>query len=82
MKLLKYIALSSVLALSLTSCDDWLDINVNPNQPSNESIQVENRLPWIQKQYTYSAGCANTRTFATCGGFYSNNGNMNKASVT
>lgn len=82
MKLLKYIALSSVLALSLTSCDDWLDINVNPNQPSNESIQVENRLPWIQKQYTYSAGCANTRTFATCGGFYSNNGNMNNASVT
>lgn len=82
MKITKYIALSSVMALSLTSCNDWLDVNVNPDQPNNESILVENRLPWIQKMYTYSAGCANTRTFATCGGFYSNNGNMNAVSVT
>lgn len=82
MKLFKYIALSGVLALGLTSCEDWLDININPNEPNNESIQVENRLPWILKQYTYSAGCANTRTFATCGGFYSVNGNMNAVSVT
>lgn len=82
MKLVKYIALSGVLALNLTSCDDWLDVNVNPDQPNNESILVQNRLPWIQKQYTYSAGCANTRTFATCGGFYSNNANMNAVSVT
>lgn len=82
MKLAKYIVLGSVMALGLTSCDDWLDVNNNPDQPNNESIMVENRLPWIQKQYTYSAGCANTRTFATCGGFYSVNGNMNGISVT
>ncbi|MCH5345810.1 MAG: SusD/RagB family nutrient-binding outer membrane lipoprotein [Muribaculaceae bacterium] len=82
MKSFKYIALCGVLGLGLTSCNDWLDINVNPDQPNNESILVENRLPWIQKEYTYSAGCANTRTFATCGGFYSNNGNMNYVSVT
>ncbi len=82
MKLVKYIALSSVMALSLTSCEDWLDINVDPDQPTNESIAVQNRLPWMQKEYTYSAGCANTRTFATCGGFYSVNGNMNAVNVT
>lgn len=82
MKIFKYIALSSVLALGLTSCEDWLDVNVNPDQPNNESILVQNRLPWIQKEYTYSAGCANTRTFATCGGFYSVNGNMNSVQVT
>lgn len=82
MKLLKYIALSGVLALGLTSCEDWLDVNTNPNEPNNESILVKNRLPWVQKQYTYPAGCANTRSFATCGGFYSNNGNMNNVSVT
>lgn len=83
MKIAKYIALSStVLALSLTSCDDWLDINVDPDTPNNETIQVENRLPWIEKQFTYAQGCANTRTFATCGGFYSTNGNMNHVSVT
>lgn len=82
MKLVKYIVLSGMMALSLTSCEDWLDVNVNPDQPNNESIAVQNRLPWMQKEYTYSAGCANTRTFATCGGFYSNNGNMNAVSVT
>lgn len=82
MKFAKYIALGSVMALSLTSCNDWLDVNINPDQPNNESILIDNRLPWIQKQYTYAAGCANTRTFATCGGFYSNNANMNGISVT
>ena len=82
MKLTKYIVLSSVLAFGLTSCDDWLDINNNPDQPNNESIAVQNRLPWIQKQYTYSAGCANTRTFASVGGFYSVNANMNGVQLT
>ncbi|MDE7153478.1 MAG: SusD/RagB family nutrient-binding outer membrane lipoprotein [Muribaculaceae bacterium] len=82
MKLVKYIALSSVLALSLTSCNDWLDVNVDPDQPTAESIVIENRLPWIEKQFTYAYGCANTRTFATCGGFYSNNANMYNASIT
>lgn len=82
MNFVKYIALGGIFALSLTSCNDWLDVNVNPDTPNNESILVQNRLPWIQKQYTYPAGCANTRTFATCGGFYSVNGNMNAVQVT
>lgn len=82
MKFVKYIALSSVMALGLTSCNDWLDVNVDPDQPTAESITIQNRLPWIEKQYTYPAGCANVRTFATCGGFYSTNANMNAASVT
>lgn len=81
MKFVKYIALSSVLALSLTSCEDWLDVNESPNEPNATTIKVENRLPWIQKEFSYSAGCANTRTFATCGGFYST-GAMNGASIT
>lgn len=81
MKFVKYIALSSVLALSLTSCEDWLDVNESPNQPNAETIMVQNRLPWMQKEFSYSAGCANTRTFATCGGFYST-GAMNGASIT
>lgn len=82
MKLVKYIALSSVMALGLTSCTDWLDVNTDPDQPVATSILIQNRLPWIEKQYTYAAGCANVRTFATSGGFYSNNANMNAASVT
>ncbi|MCH5247720.1 MAG: SusD/RagB family nutrient-binding outer membrane lipoprotein [Muribaculaceae bacterium] len=80
--LFKYIAFCGVLGLGLTSCEEWLDVNVDPDSPNNESILVENRLPWIQKEYTYSAGCANTRTFSTCGGFYSTNASMNAMSVT
>ena len=49
MKLYNYIALGSVMALSLTSCNDWLDVNVNPNQPNHETIKVENRLPGFRK---------------------------------
>lgn len=82
MNSLKYIALCSVLGFSLTSCEDWLDVNVNPDQPNNESIQLQNRLPWIQRGYTYSAGSANTRTLTTCGGLYSVNANYNGISVT
>lgn len=82
MKFLKYTMLSGLMALSLTSCSDWLDVNVDPDHPNNETILVENRLPWMQKQFTYTAGCAGTRTFATCGGFYSNNTYMNAVSVT
>lgn len=67
--------------MSLTSCSDWLDVNIDPDQPNNESILVDNRLPWILKQYTYAAGCADTRTFSMCGGFYSNNANMNNVSI-
>lgn len=82
MKIAKYIALSSVMALGLTSCNDWLDVNVNPDQPNNESIVIENRLPWVLKEITYSTGCSGTRSFATAGGFYSNNASMNSVSVT
>ncbi len=82
MKFYKYIVLGGLAAMSLTSCSDWLDVNVNPDEPNSENILVENRLPWMQKQYTYTAGCANTRSFVTCGGFYSTNGDMNSVSVT
>lgn len=49
MKISKYfIALACFAAsLSLASCNDWLDVNVDPDSPNNKSALVENRLPWI-----------------------------------
>lgn len=82
MKYFKYIALGCLLTLSTTSCEEWLDVNVDPDSPNNESALVSNRLPWIQKFYMYSAGTVNMRTACQAGVFYSNNGNNNKLSVT
>lgn len=61
MKKLFYITLSLILMLGVTSCENWLDVNTNPNSPNNESATVEIRLPWIQYYYSYAYGSASVR---------------------
>lgn len=34
--------------LSMTSCNDWLDINTNPDSPTDISVQYQQRLAHIQ----------------------------------
>jgi hypothetical protein len=83
MKNLIYIFISvSILILSLTSCSDWLDVNDNPNSPTNERATVDTRLPWIEHWYTYTAGVTNFRTACTAGVYYSNNATPNSLCVT
>ena len=50
MKLLKSIILCGIclMALSLTSCDNWLDVNTDPENPSSASATYENRLAHIE----------------------------------
>ena len=62
MKKILYITLSLVLLLGPTSCDEWLDVNVDPDNPNDLSATPEARLPWIQHYYMYAWGTANTRT--------------------
>lgn len=67
MKLSKYIILGAIGVLGMTSCSDWLDVNVNPDTPSAESTQYQYRLAHIEF-YTNSAQCfANWRTNFACG---------------
>ena len=54
MKLLKSIILCGAAALSLTSCNDWLDVNDNPNTPSDAAAAYYQNLPHCQF-YTNSA---------------------------
>ncbi len=82
MKLYKYLTLACVLSLGMVSCDDYLNVNTDPDNPNNESISAANRLPWIQKFYQYSDGVTNMRTSCIAGVYYSNNGNNNALSVT
>jgi hypothetical protein len=86
MRTLKYIVLGSLLALGATSCKKWLDVNTDPSNPSNATAAEQNRLPWIQKFYCYSAGVTNFRTSCITGIYYSTTssttGNVNAFSTT
>lgn len=46
MKFSKFLILGALGMMSLTSCNDWLDVNTNPNNPTNESAPYYTRLAW------------------------------------
>jgi Starch-binding associating with outer membrane len=58
MKKILHIAIISILAFNLTSCSEWLDVNKNPDSPTNLSASVSARLPWLQHAYGYAYGNA------------------------
>ena len=82
MKKTNYIILGGILVMSLISCKKWLDVNTDPDSPNNQSVLVQNRLPWIQHFYQYTSGVTNYRTACQAGVYYSNNGNANTFTTT
>ena len=61
MKKFLYIALLGTLLIGIGSCKDYLDVNVNPDYPTNVVASASSRLPWIQHHYGYSYGAASVR---------------------
>jgi hypothetical protein len=82
MKNLKYIILGCVIVFSSASCKKWLDVNTDPDNPNNQSVLIENRLPWIEHFYMYSSGVANYRTACQAGVYYSSSTNPNTFTTT
>jgi hypothetical protein len=82
MKNLKYIVWGALLVLGSASCKKWLNVNTDPDNPSNASVSVQNRLPWIQHFYQYTAGVTNYRTACIAGVYYTNSANPNTFSTT
>jgi hypothetical protein len=82
MKSLKYILFGGLLVLSTASCKKFLDVNTDPDNPNNKTVLVQNRLPWIQHFYTYTAGVTNFRTSLQAGVYYSTSGSNNALSTT
>jgi hypothetical protein len=82
MKKTKYIILGCAFVLGLTSCKKWLDVNTDPDNPNNQSALIQNRVPWIEHFYQYTAGVTNYRTSCIAGVYYTNNGNPNTFSTT
>ena len=67
MKKIVFLTLSFFLLSGLISCKKWLDVNVDPNNPSDASATVNIRLPWIQYYYMYALGTANMRASTVSG---------------
>ncbi len=82
MKNLKYIILICILVAGSTSCKKWLDVNTDPDSPNNQSVLIQNRLPWIEHFYMYSSGVANYRTACQAGVYYSTSANPNTFTTT
>jgi hypothetical protein len=82
MKNIKYIFWSCIVVLSSASCKKWLDVNTDPDSPNNQSVLIQNRLPWIEHFYQYTSGIANYRTSCQAGIFYSGSASQNTFSTT
>lgn len=67
MKLYKKIFLGLAVCMSFASCSDWLDINVNPNTPTAESAQFQNRLAWCQFYLSHGYMIVGSNTTYYCG---------------
>ena len=68
MKLLKSIILgvAGATMLSMTSCNDWLDVNDNPDTPSQDKVKVTTMLPWIQYHVAYAYAAQGYRSQFIC----------------
>ena len=79
MKLFKSIILCGLGAamLSLTSCNDWLDVNVDPDSPSAESTTYDQRLAHIQFYTNSGLQFGAWRTTMAMGDWTRNNGGGN-----
>ena len=82
MRNIRYILLGCLLVLGSTSCKKWLDVNTDPSNANNSTVLVQNRLPWIQHFYCYSAGVTNFRTSCQSGIYYSTTASANAFSTT
>ena len=82
MRNLKYSILGCLLILSSTSCKKYLNVNTDPDHPNNSTVLLQDRLPWIQHFYSYTAGVTNFRTANQAGVYYSGTASANALSVT
>lgn len=62
MNKLRYILLAFLLSTVIVGCKkSWLDVNIDPNTPSNTTAAVSTRLPWVQHYFLYAQGTAGIR---------------------
>ena len=67
MKLLKSLILGVACVAALTSCEDWLDVNQNPNSATDNDVAYFQRLPHIQFYVNHAYNFGGMRTNMGCG---------------
>ena len=82
MKNIKYLILGCIVLLGSASCKKWLDVNTDPDNPNNQSVLIQNRVPWIEHFYQYTSGVTNYRTALQAGVYYTTSSSGNTFSTT
>lgn len=69
MKLSRYIIMGvAALAMTaMTSCNDWLDVNTDPNSPNSQTTPYQNRLAWCEFYLNSAYQFAGSRSIYACG---------------
>lgn len=67
MKKIKYIGLFLLGLLSISSCNDYLDVNVDPNTASSSFASVDSRLAGMQHYFEYGYETAGLRSSLIAG---------------
>ena len=67
MKLFKSILVGALCVASLSACNEWLDVNTDPENPSSESATYYTRLAHIEFYTNSAQQFANWRTNFVCG---------------
>lgn len=66
MKLFKSIIFGVAGLMTMASCNDWLDVNDNPNAPALQKVSYSTQLPWIQYHLAYATGAHGYRSQFIC----------------
>ena len=72
MKLYKSILAAGAAMVMMTSCSDWLDVNVNPNSPTDALAPYEKRLAHIEFYTNHAYFIGGQAISYLCGDFTSN----------
>ena len=67
MKFFKVLLIAGVAALSLTSCNDWLDVNNDPNTPTSADASLNARCVYMQHYSIASYMIPSSNTVYYCG---------------
>lgn len=66
-KIIYYLLTGLIFIGTMSSCNDYLDVNSDPDNPTAINASSDVRLPWIQYYYGYAYGTASMRTNTALG---------------
>ena len=69
MKLNKSLILGVAGVMMMSSCNDWLDVNTNPDSPTIEQAKYEQLIPWSQFYMNHIYGIVASNSSFYCGHF-------------